>query len=375
MRIGFHAPLPPARSGVADYAAALLALLRRRGEVLVNSRRAADVELYHLGNNQLHRPIYFRALERPGLVVLHDALLHHFFLGSLDEAAYIDEFVYNYGEWGGELAHGLWRNRARSAQDPRYFRYRMLRRIAERSLGVVTHNPAATAAVREHAPGARVFEIPHLFQPPRLPAPYAVIRLRAGLGLPGGAVLFGVFGHLRESKRLPSILRAIERLRGAGKNVSLLLAGAFASSDLERAVAPWLRRPAVVATGYAPERAFWAYASAVDVCINLRYPSAGESSGIAIRLMGIGKPAILTAGDETARFPEAACVRIDAGVAEQAMLEEAMAWLVGSAWARADIGRLAASHIAAEHDAGRCADLYWDALRVCAGARGVRPSA
>ena len=46
MTVGFYAPLPPARSGVADYAAALLPALRRLGSVKVNSSRAG-VCLYH----------------------------------------------------------------------------------------------------------------------------------------------------------------------------------------------------------------------------------------------------------------------------------------------------------------------------------------
>src|SRR5215831_17300977 len=100
--VGFEAPLPPARTGVADYAAVLLAALRCRGTVEVAPKRA-DVRLYHLGNNQVHRPIYQRALTRPGIVVLHDAVLQHFFLGSLHEREYVEEFVYNYGEWSREL--------------------------------------------------------------------------------------------------------------------------------------------------------------------------------------------------------------------------------------------------------------------------------
>src|SRR4029077_11842764 len=83
MTAGYFAPLPPARTGVADYSATLLGALRQRGTVNVNASRA-DVFLYHLGNNQLHREIYRRALARPGVVVLHDAVLQHFFLGWLD---------------------------------------------------------------------------------------------------------------------------------------------------------------------------------------------------------------------------------------------------------------------------------------------------
>ena len=154
MTAGFFSPLPPARTGVADYAAALLAELRRHGRVEVAPERC-DVALYHLGNNGLHAEIYRRAIASPGVVVLHDAVLHHFFLGQLSEAAYIDEFVYNYGEWNRGLGRELWRARAGSASDDRYFRYPMLKRVAERSRAVVVHNPAAAAAVTEHAPAAR----------------------------------------------------------------------------------------------------------------------------------------------------------------------------------------------------------------------------
>src|ERR1700676_3310835 len=119
MTVGYFAPLPPAPTGVADYAAALLAELRKHGRVEIESD--AGIALYQIGNNHLHREIYQRALERPGVAVLHDAVLHHFFLGTLDEAAYIEEFVYNYGEWMRGLAEELWRHRARSAADPRYF--------------------------------------------------------------------------------------------------------------------------------------------------------------------------------------------------------------------------------------------------------------
>src|ERR1041385_6991852 len=103
MHVGFWSPLPPARSGVADYSAALLSALRRYGEVTPECQRS-DVALYHLGNNHLHRGTYARALQQPGVVVLHDAVLQHFFLGSLDEAAYLHGFAYNHGPWSREMA-------------------------------------------------------------------------------------------------------------------------------------------------------------------------------------------------------------------------------------------------------------------------------
>jgi glycosyltransferase involved in cell wall biosynthesis len=363
LKVGFFSLLPPARTGVADYSAALLRALHPLGEVAVN-QRDADIGLYHLGNNQLHRGIYQRALEAPGAVVLHDAVLQHFFLGSLSGPDYVEEFVYNYGGWSADLARDLWLHRARSAADPRYFRYPMLRRIAERSLAVIVHNPRAAELVHEHAAGTVIHEIPHLWEAPPLPADSDVIRLRAELRLPPHIFLFGVFGHLRESKRLPVVLRAFESARGAA-DVALLIAGDFVSPDLQRSLESLLGSAGILRVGHTKECDFWRYAAAVDACINLRYPAAGETSGIAIRLMGIGKPVILTAAPETSRFSESACLRVDSGVAEREMLAEYMVWLARFPEDARAIGQRAVEHIREFHAVERVARLYWQALQDC----------
>ncbi len=355
MTVGFFSPLPPARTGVADYSAVLLEALGKLCDVRLDDT-AADVCLYHLGNNQLHADIYRQALARPGVAVLHDAVLHHLFLGYLDRQAYIDEFVYNYGDLEGAGAAELWEARAHSAQDPRFFDRPMIRRIAETSRAVVVHNPAAARMVREHAPGARVVEIPHLFQlPATLP-----------LSPPGaGPFLFGVFGHLRESKRLPGILRAFTRIRQSGARAGLLIAGDFVSQDLESALGPQLDAPGIHREPYLPGDRFRALAPSVDACISLRDPSAGETSGITIRLMGLGKPVLVSAGEEVARFPEDAVLRIDRGLAEEPMLVEYMMWLVEHPEKACQIGARAAAHIRAHHSMGLAAQQYFELLSSC----------
>jgi glycosyltransferase involved in cell wall biosynthesis len=364
MTAGFFSPLPPARTGVADYAAALLAELRRHGRVEVAPARS-DAALYHLGNNGLHAAIYRLAMEKPGVVVLHDAVLNHFLLGQLSEAEYVDEFVYNYGAWNRGLGRELWRTRAGSAADERYFRYPMLKRVAERARAVVVHNPAAAAAVREHSGGARVVEIPHLFAPPPLPDEATVLRYRARLGVPPGTFLFGVFGYLRESKRVAAVLEAFRAVHAEMPRTALLVAGQFVSTDLERAVSPMLGAPGapgIFRLPYLAEREFWLAARAVDACINLRYPAAGESSGIAVRMMGIGKPVLLTDGLESAPYPEDACVRIAAGPAERDSLRQHMVLLTSMAEVASAIGQRGAGHIAAHHRVEPVGKRYWDLL-------------
>jgi hypothetical protein len=57
MKVAYYSPLPPSRSGIADYSALLLPALQQRLEIVVarrgRFRRAprADVHLYHVGND------------------------------------------------------------------------------------------------------------------------------------------------------------------------------------------------------------------------------------------------------------------------------------------------------------------------------------
>lgn len=353
--------MPPERTGVADYAAALLTELRRHGKVEV-SPAACTVALYHLGNNPLHAGIYARALQTPGVVVLHDAVLNHFLLGTLDERSYIEEFVHNYGEWTRTLAAGLWRDRASSSSDRRYFDYPMLRRIAERASAVVVHNPAAAAMVREHAGRARIVEIPHLFAAPDVPGRAEAIRYRQSLGIDPAAFLFGVFGYLRESKRVVTVLDAFAALHKENPRTALLLAGQFVSSDLERAVQPMLAAPGVFRRPHLLEREFWLAAQSVDACINLRYPAAGETSGIAIRFMGIGKPVLLTDGQEISRFPDDACLRISPGLPEFDSLLAHMILLTSVAEVADTVGRRGAGFIQSNHRVEQIGKQYWQLL-------------
>jgi glycosyltransferase involved in cell wall biosynthesis len=366
MKIGFYSPLPPARTGVADYSSALLAALRSRGPVEVDAADAS-VRLYHLGNNQIHRPIYERVIAMPGVVVLHDAVLQHFYLGSLDEPAYVEEFVYNCGPWSRSLATELYRARAASGADSRYFEYPMLRRVVERSRAVIVHNPAAAAMVLRQVPQARVVEIPHLFTMPALARPADALRFRQQLGLPACGFVFGVFGYLRESKRVLAILRAFAQAREQCPKAWLLLAGDFVSDALARAVEPWLDRPWLRRLPYLSESDFWLAALATDSCINLRYPAAGETSGIAIRFMGIGKPVMVTAGMETSGFPEGACVRIDPGIAETAGLRDHIILFTSFPQVAREVAQRGAAHIAAYHSVDRVADSYWNVLCECNG--------
>lgn len=216
--------------------------------------------------------------------------------------------------------------------------------------------------VREHAAGARVIEIPHLFCAPEMPGEAEVARYRATLGFGGTSFVFGVFGYLRESKRVAAVLEVFARLRRELPDVGLLVAGAFVSADLERMARGLIEGAGAVYRPYLSTREFWLAAATVDACINLRYPAAGETSGIAIRMMGIGKPVLVTDSEECARFPEAGCVRVEGGIAERDSLWSHLVLLTSLPGVGRAIGEKGAAHVRARHDLEQVADQYWSAL-------------
>lgn len=367
MNLALVSPLPPASSGVADFAARLAAGLSRFHDVRAIHDAAGvelrefDQRLYQIGNNPLHGPAYEAALAVPGVVELHDAVLHHFLLGRLEEEAYIEEMVYNGGEWLRDRARALWARRGASAGDEQFFRYPLLRRVTESADKVIVHNPAAGRlaheSCRERHP--EIVEIPHFIDPPP-PLPAERLRaVRRELGVEPDALLIGCFGYQRPTKRLRSVLEAVQRLEHPWK---LLVAGAFVSKDYEASLNLLLQSPGVIRTGHLSPQRLHELAAAVDVCVNLRWPTAGETSGIAMRLLAAGKPVIVTESEEWAGFPDGALVRIDHGPAEAEMLAAQLNLLGREPQLRRAIGAAGQAHVRDLHDFERVLDLYRAAL-------------
>jgi len=294
--------------------------------------------------------------------VLHDAVLQHFLLGTLTHDEYMGEWIHNYGVWRQDLGEELWRERAKAAVDPRYFQYPMLRRIAERSIAVIVHNPGAAAMAQAHG-AERIFTIPHFFESDQANIDTSeTMRFRDRVGIDPGATLFGIFGFLRETKRIPACIAAFRRLHAPRPRTALLLAGDVISGDLER----WLRteamHPAIHRTAHLSDAELRLAQAAVDCGLNLRYPAAGETSGIAIQLMGTGKPVIGMDNAENAGFPETAMFRVRPGVAESAELFDHMILATECPEVARAVGEQAREHIRKCHGLEQVAQKYWEVL-------------
>jgi glycosyltransferase involved in cell wall biosynthesis len=386
MRIAYWSPLPPQRSGIADYSAELLPHLaahlevdlvlgegpRPEGELArfrswparELARRLAAGEcaavLYHLGNNRdFHRDIYRTLLARPGIVVLHEVVLHHLVrdltLHSGDPAGYLAEMRYAYGRSGEALAR---RALATGVPlDP--WSFPLFERVADRSLGLLVHNETTAQRVLASRPDARLARVPHhlsLAGLPRLDRAAA----RAALGLPADALLIATFGFFTAAKRLDVLLPAFARLRRELPHARLLLVGEVSPHyDFARVFRDELR-PGVTLVGRTELPEFLLHMAAADLAVNLRFPTSGETSGTLIRLLGMGRPVIVSRTGAFAEIPDDCCAKVDLDDTEGELLFACLRLLATDEPLRRRMGENARRHIATHHtlegSARACAD-------------------
>ena len=379
MRAAYYSPLPPERSGIADYSALLLPALERRLEVEPMKRgrrrppRGTDVAVYHIGNDpDVHGWIVEALRAWPGVVVLHELVLHHLVagltLGRRDVATYLAAMEREAGLVGRLLGLGvvdgcippLWENR------PEDFPLTGLVLDATEERGVIVHSRYVEERVRALGYGGPIWRIPH----PAWPAP-AIAAADLGAG-----PVIGCLGHINAAKRIPQLLDAFARVRERHPRARLLLVGAVAPRfDLdERLAALGLEDGAVMREDYVDERRLWALMAACDACVSLRAPTMGETSGSAIRALSLGKPLVVSDVGWFAELPEQAAFKVPLDEHEVQVLARVLEVLVAEPDVREAMGAAAREHAEGEHGLERVADRYAAALEEAAGGERVRAS-
>jgi glycosyltransferase involved in cell wall biosynthesis len=370
MRVAYFSPLPPERTGISEYSELLLPALRRRIDVDVvprgrTSPADADVCLYHVGNNpDAHGWIVEALRRRPGVVVLHDFVLHHLVagltLGRRDGPGYLGAMQREAGVAGRLLAHGvldgivppLWEVR------PEDFPLagEVLEHAAKSGGGLIVHSRYVAERAVAAGYNGRLWRIPH----PAWPDPAVAAEDVAG------EPVVGCFGNINASKRIPQLLEAFAALRSEHPEARLLLVGA----DLDARLVDLPH--GVERVDYVDEARLWALMRACDVCVSLRAPTMGETSGSAIRALVLGKPLVVSDVGWFAELPDEVALKVPVDAHEAETLGAALELLASNDRARTAMGDAARAYVAAEHDLDRSAEAYVAALEEAAGGEAVK---
>ncbi|MEM6454523.1 MAG: glycosyltransferase [Acidobacteriota bacterium] len=417
--IDWVSPLPPVASGIADYSADLLPQLAARCRLRVvqlpdqpairpgletalgdavddvaviapgdlSAAPGAPLPIYQMGNNRYHVAVHDLAMQTPGIVVLHDWVLHHLLVERIlgdgpgpdparsTFADYRAAIVAEHGWLGDAIARPIrW---AGASSDAGRFALPAHRRLLRQQRGVIVHSRwAATRLVEDGvlAPDQVAAVAMGIPLPMRDPATQraASRAFRDAHALPHDRPLLGSFGFQTPIKRTDVAVRALAE--PALADAHLLIAGTVSPGFDPMAIA---RAHGVAERvhllGFLDYDDFERAIAAVDVCLNLRYPTAGETSASLLRILAVGRPAVVSDFAQFAELPDALVIKVPLPAAraddgaqadtEVAALAARVGALLADDAARRSYADRARAHIAARHAPADAADAVLTACR------------
>jgi glycosyltransferase involved in cell wall biosynthesis len=391
-RIAYASPVNPAASGISDYSEELLPYLGQYADITLyhedslkpshpafrgrqpaittrklsqlardHKQKPYDAIIYHIGNSPVHSQIW-RTMQRvPGVLVLHEFILHHFLLqyyantiGDIDQYRAIAE--QRYGAEGARIANLMLHGRFTEAA----FDFPFCEDILATADGLIAHSQYVldqSLAIRPDLPSAHVpMGIP---LPPLIDREYA----RARRGIAPDAYVLASFGHINPYKRIDATLRAVRALLPDYPTIRYVLVGSISPNyDLHAAIARAGLQNVVSVTGYVDSTAFQEYVAAADICINLRHPTAGETSASLLRLLAAARPVLVTATGSFTELPAGTAAQVDPDASEGDLIQAYCRLFFEKPNLPAALGAAARTYIASAHSLAGAAHGYMQFL-------------
>jgi glycosyltransferase involved in cell wall biosynthesis len=381
-RLAYVSPLPPEKSGIADYSAELLPQLARFYDVDVILAQPAvsdawvnanlplrdvawfeahaagyDRVLYHFGNSPMHQHMFALLERHPGVVVLHDFYLanlldymHHTgHSPDINTAALFDSHGYT-----------ALLDRAAIGDTAAVWKYPSNRNLLQQAEGIIVHSelPKRLAADWYGAAMAQHWQVLPLLR--GLPhdgagSDRAAARLaaRARLGIDPSLFLVCSFGLLGPTKLNEELLLAWQQSPLADDAHSRLvfvgeLSGGNYGRDLPAKIAAGKGKKRIQITGFVSAEQYQTYLAACDVAVQLRRNSRGETSAAVLDCLLHGVPTVANAHGSTAELPpDVLCLLPDE--VEPAALAAALLRLRDDADECARLSTAAAAYVATVH--------------------------
>lgn len=342
MRIGYCSPFNPIKSGISDFSEELIGALKKYADIIVFSpvkpsnlqsepnleihmineldnqelRESLDIIVYHIGNNPAAHEEIFEMLQKyPGVVELHEIGLHHFFADKYffrgGKEKYLEAVEYCHGQRGVQIAQAFFDGTGAPPWEEHGLDMCMARFVIDPARAIITHSETAkqmVLGIRNDMPIKKI-----MLHAEADSSDYEALKLksRTQLGLPSNRIIFGSFGFVSEAKRIIPIMDALTKLKEKTENFTFLIVGEnitkidFLSEAQKRGLSD-----NVHFTGFTSLDEFKKYIAACDVCLNLRYPTQGETSASMHRMLGMGKPIIVTDIGSFGDYPDDVVLKV-----------------------------------------------------------------
>jgi glycosyltransferase involved in cell wall biosynthesis len=314
-----------------------------------------------------HRFVYEALRKFPGIVVLHDYVLQGFYVEKAARERGFGDYKkllqQHYGKKGLAIAEAV----ARRAQPPIWetaeaLDFPLNEEILDLAMGVVVHSDFLKERVEKKTarPVVRIPQHGHVL------SNFDRGEERKKWGAGPDDILISSAGFVNRNRRYELVIAALNEL--SNPRFKYVIAG----EDRGKLLRDLIKESAanISLQKYLPLEKLEGLISASDICINLRYPTMGESSASLLRQMGYGKPALITDCGAYAEIPDYSAVKIAPDIDEAAMLKAFLAVLVEDKDFRLAVGREAAAYVQNECALEKCVRQYADFITAIAGSQG-----
>lgn len=383
-RLAYISPLPPEKTGIADYSAELIPELARFYEIELVSNQPqisdpwlaanfplrpvayfeANLErydrvLYHFGNSTFHAHMFGLLERHPGIVVLHD----FFFSGVLN---YLEVTGHLPGAFTRALyySHGytaLLAEREKGREEA-IWTYPCNLQVLQRATGIIVHsNFAKELAQNWYGQGASSdwVVIPQLRAPKPQPDRLAA---RRKLGLDDDEFLVCSFGLLGPNKLNHRLLAAwLGSSLAQNRRCLLVFVGENHGGDYGMQLLETIHKSnakdRIAITGFASPELYQAYLAAADMGVQLRACSRGETSRSILDCLAWGVPLLFNAFSSAAEIPNAVAVKLPDDFSDDA-LREALEYLHKNGFLRQQLSQRAQEYVRSVHHPAHIGEQY-----------------
>ncbi len=320
-----------------------------------------DAIVYNMGDYlPFHGQMHTVAQRYPGVVILHDRVLHHLYAGMWlnapepERERYVERMGAYYGERGAEVARASLRGERRPVweSDEEVLDYPLYEEGIGRAHGVVTHSESQARDVRAQWLGpVRALHLPCygdvLGKVEGGPAGESDGALGGATDLPAESaepLRLLTVGHLNPNKQVHRVVEMLAADPELAARVHYTVVGpddGFKGyvSDLRELIARHADRVSVEVLGWCPEEELDRLMAQADVFVNLRHPVMEGSSASLMRQLAYGRPILCFDAGFFGELPEGSVARVPTG--DFAAADEALRRLVGSPERRRELGERA----------------------------------
>lgn len=399
MRLNWFSPLPPAKSGIADYTRQLLPSLTMAADIALWTDQEhwdpaleayaevhryrfqevpwaevnrATMSIFHIGNNhRFHGPIWQVSQHHAGLMVLHDAALQQLFAGLFreqwhDRMGYLDLMERCYGATGRQDGEDFWAGRLTIEYMAE--QYHLTQYAMDHALGVLVHSQRSYDELRHDCPCPLSYTpLPYPITPPGS-------RRAQGNGEPnpsGPPYQLIIFGHISENRRLSSVFQALAAFPERQHFRLHVYGELWDHQRLSREVDDLALHDVVTLHGFVPNATLEVALESAHLAINLRFPTMGEASVSQLQIWDHALPSLVTKVGWYASLPAGmvAFVRPEQEIMD---IQAHLRAFLSEPWHYAQIGEEGRRYVQTHHTPGAYVQMLIDAVKE---AEAFRPSA